>query len=208
MSHRRLNYFIRNNIVYRRDPITDEPTESYEWGDFYEYGTHECYNLFQSKAKINSNKSFAWHVMVLKYLNPQLELEDLKNLCYYIADKRNNFCTFDLYEHFIDRLVVDVYNKDLNLAPSNRARKVIFKDSCGLTMHQKLSIVGSLIGRNKRVTPETIYDAMLYINDSGKKITFNGIADILSCSIRTVHRNVNDTLKAEKDILNTQNEKV
>jgi hypothetical protein len=60
MSHRRLNYFIRNNIVYRRDPITDEPTESYEWGDFYEYGTHECYNLFQSKAKINSNKSFAW----------------------------------------------------------------------------------------------------------------------------------------------------
>ena len=73
---RRLEYLTKNRIIFRRDPITDVPTERYDWGDYYENGTYECYSLFQSKAKINSNKSFAWHIMVLIYLNHQLSLND------------------------------------------------------------------------------------------------------------------------------------
>jgi len=208
MSRRRLDYFVKNRIVYRQDPINDIPTEKYEWGDYYENGTHECYSLFQTRAKINSNKSFAWHIMVLYYLNPQLEYNDLKNLCKYISDKRNNFVTFDIYEAFTNKLVSDLYNNGLNKPPKNKARKVIFKDMCGLTMQEKLSIVGSLIGRNKRITPETIYDAMVFINDSGKKITISGIANMLGCTIRTIHRNMNDSLKKEKTVLNDEYEKV
>jgi predicted transcriptional regulator len=79
---------------------------------------------------------------------------------------------------------------------------------CGLTMQEKLSIVGSLIGRNKRITPETIYDAMVFINDSGKKITISGIANMLGCTTRTIHRNMNDSLKKEKTVLNNEYEKV
>jgi len=208
MSRRRLDYFVKNRIVYRQDPINDIPTEKYEWGDYYENGTHECYSLFQTRAKINSNKSFAWHIMVLYYLNPQLEYNDLKNLCKYMSDKRNNFVTFDIYEAFTNKLVSDLYNNGLNKPPKNKARKVIFKDMCGLTMQEKLSIVGSLIGRNKRITPETIYDAMVFINDSGKKITISGIANMLGCTIRTIHRNMNDSLKKEKTVLNDEYEKV
>ena len=208
MSRRRLDYFVKNRIVYRQDPINDIPTEKYEWGDYYENGTYECYSLFQTRAKINSNKSFAWHIMVLYYLNPQLEYNDLKNLCKYISDKRNNFVTFDIYEAFTDKLVSDLYNNGLNKPPKNKARKVIFKDMCGLTMQEKLSIVGSLIGRNKRITPETIYDAMVFINDSGKKITISGIANMLGCTIRTIHRNMNDSLKNEKAVLNDEYEKI
>ena len=208
MSRRRLDYFVKNRIVYRQDPINDIPTEKYEWGDYYENGTYECNSLFQTRAKINSNKSFAWHIMVLYYLNPQLEYNDLKNLCKYISDKRNNFVTFDIYEAFTDKLVSDLYNNGLNKPPKNKARKVIFKDMCGLTMQEKLSIVGSLIGRNKRITPETIYDAMVFINDSGKKITISGIANMLGCTIRTIHRNMNDSLKKEKTVLNDEYEKV
>lgn len=208
MSHRRLEYFVKNKIVYRQDPVNDLPTEQYKWGDYYKDGTYECYSLFQSKAKINSNKSFAWHIMVLYYLNPQLQCNDLKNLAYYIADKRNNFVTFDLYETFINKLVNDLCENGLDEPPKNRARKVIFKDTCGLTMNEKLSIVGSLIGRNKRITPETIYDAMLFINDSGKKITISGIAKTLGCAVRTIHRNMNDSLKNEKAVLNDEYEKI
>jgi hypothetical protein len=208
MSRRRLDYFVKNRIVYRQDPINDIPTEKYEWGDYYENGTYECYSLFQTRAKINSNKSFAWHIMVLYYLNPQLEYNDLKNLCKYMSDKRNNFVTFDIYEAFTNKLVSDLYNNGLNKPPKNKARKVIFKDMCGLTMQEKLSIVGSLIGRNKRITPETIYDAMVFINDSGKKITISGIANMLGCTIRTIHRNMNDSLKKEKTVLNDEYEKV
>ena len=34
-------------IIYRRHPIKDVPTMSFEWGDFYETGTYECYELFR-----------------------------------------------------------------------------------------------------------------------------------------------------------------
>jgi hypothetical protein len=208
VSHRRLEYFVKNKIVYRQDPVNDLPTERYVWGDYYEDGTYECYSLFQSKAKINSNKSFAWHIMVLYYLNPSIDHNQLKSLANYIADKRNNFITFDIYESFLNKLVDDLYNNGIDEPPKNRTRKVIFKDTCGLTMNEKLSIVGSLIGRNKRVTPETIYDAMLFINDSGKKITINGIANMLGCAVRTIHRNINDSLKNEKAVLNNEYEKI
>lgn len=203
---RRLEYFTKNRIIFRRDPITDVPTERYDWGDYYADGTYECYSLFQSKAKINSNKSFAWHIMVLIYLNPQLSLKEVENLANYIADKRNGFVTFDIFDKFIKAIVLDLYDKDD--PPRNRARKVIFKDTCGLTTQEKLSIVGSLIGRGKTITPELIYDAMLHVNDNGEKITFSKLAKILNCSTRTIHRNINDELKTEKDILNQGHEKV
>ena len=50
MSHRNLEYLHRNRIVYRAYPENDKPTESYWWGNYYEDGTHECYELFKSKA--------------------------------------------------------------------------------------------------------------------------------------------------------------
>ena len=45
-----MSYLNKNRIIYRRGPINDKPTETYEWGSFYEAGTHECYELFRSKA--------------------------------------------------------------------------------------------------------------------------------------------------------------
>ena len=57
MSQRNLTYFNNNRIVYRRFPITDKPTIENEYYLYYEDGTHECYTLFASKAKINTYKS-------------------------------------------------------------------------------------------------------------------------------------------------------
>ena len=65
MSHRNTKYLDNKRIVYRRNPITDVPTISFDWGNFYEEGTYECYELFRSKAKITTYKSLKWHVLVL-----------------------------------------------------------------------------------------------------------------------------------------------
>jgi hypothetical protein len=36
--NRRLDFFNKHRIIYRRDPINDTPTEVYDWGSYYENG--------------------------------------------------------------------------------------------------------------------------------------------------------------------------
>ncbi len=45
---------------------------------------------------------------------------------------------------------------------------------------------------------------MLDINDLSKKITITSIAKSLKCSTRTIHRNMSNELKKEKELLNQQ----
>ena len=86
MSHipRNLEYLNRRHIVYRRDPINDRPSMKHKDYNFYEDGTYECYQLFRSKAKITTYKSLKWHMLVLWYLNPQLDPDDFTNLCEFV----------------------------------------------------------------------------------------------------------------------------
>ena len=45
---------------------------------------------------------------------------------------------------------------------------------------------------------------MLDINDSGAEITIQYLADLLSCSKRTIYRNISNQLKNEIKILNEE----
>lgn len=200
---RNTKYLNIHRIIYRRNPITDKPTEKFKWGWYYENGTHQCYTLFASRAKINTYKSLKWHLYVLWYLNPQLDQEGFNGLARYICNKQNGFVTFKVSEQLLQSMVYDVSLMDLEKPPPNKLRKVIFKDNTGLNMRQKLSIVGKLVGRSK-ISENEIYDAMLLINDSKIKITVARIADALKCSTRTIYRNMSNELKKEKELLNQQ----
>jgi len=205
MSHERnLKYFITRSIVYRRDPVNDTPTQVYDWGSYYENGTFECYSLFRSKAKITTYKSLKWHLLVLWYLNPNLNKNKFENLSKYICEKCNNFVTFDIDERVLLNIVKEVEACDLDRPPKNKLRKIIFNDHSLLTPTEKMSIVGSMIGKSKKINKDDIYQCMIDINDSGNKITISKIADILKCSSRTIHRAMCDSLKREKEILNNQ----
>ena len=94
MSHdRNLKYLNDNRIVYRRLPINDIPDQVNEVYAYYMNGTHECYELFRSKAKITTYKSLKWHLLVLWYLNPQLDQDDFMGLAEYICHKPNGTVT-------------------------------------------------------------------------------------------------------------------
>ena len=93
---------------------------------------------------------------------------------------------------------------DLEVPPKNKMRKIIFKEFSGLTPEQKMSIVGQLVGKTKKVHQDDIYECMLDLHDMGKKITISKIADLLKCSTRTVHRNIGNELKKEKELLNQE----
>ena len=204
MSHeRKLDYLNKLRIIYRRNPISDKPTATFKWGDYYEDGTHECYTLFSSKAKITTYKSLKWHLLVLWYLNDHLDQDAFDDLASYICDKENGFVTFFVSPQLLENIIYDVSIQDLERPPKNKLRKIIFKDNSGLTTKEKLQVVGRMIGKRKLSETE-IYDAMLFLHDEHERITIIKLAESLGCSTRTVHRNMSVELKKEKELLNKE----
>ena len=206
MSHeeRNLEFLNRRRIVYRRMPITDKPTvEATHW-DHYVEGTYECYELFRSKAKITTYKSLKWHLLVLWYLNPQLDQDNFMQIAEIIANKQHGFTSFEIHPELLRKMVYEVSMLDLDEPPKNRLRKVIFKYGNPLSKEEKLRIVGTLIGRSKKVHSDDIYDAMLSIHDNDVTITIARLAKILFVSTRTIHRNMCEELRKEKELLNKQ----
>ena len=205
MSHdRNLKYLNDNRIVYRRHPINDIPDIDNEVYMFYLNGTHECYELFRSKAKITTYKSLKWHLLVLWYLNPKLDQDMFIKLAEIICHKSNNFISFAIHDELLRKIVYEVSMLDLDEPPKNKLRKVIFKPNTLISKEEKLRIVGELIGRSKRIHADDIYQCMIDVNDMGKKITIGRIAGLLDCSSRTIHRNMCEQLKREKELLNKQ----
>ena len=204
---RNLKYFNDNRIVYRRDPITDKPDQENECYMFYLNGTYECYHLFTSKAKITTFKSLKWHLLVLWYLNPKLDQDQFMVIAEILAYKPNGFTSFSIHADLLRKIVYEVSMLDLEEPPKNRLRKVIFKYGNKLSKEEKLRVVGELIGRSKKFHGGDIYDVMLMLNHGGWNITIARLARGLNCSIRTVHRNMTEELKREKELLNKENEK-
>jgi len=205
MSHERnLKYLNDHRIVYRRKPITDIPDQENEVYMFYLNGTHECYELFRSSAKITTYKSLKWHLLVLWYLNPKLDQDDFMKLAEVICYKPNGFISFNIHAELLRKIVYEVSMLDLEEPPKNKLRKVIFKPDNRMSKEEKLRVVGELIGRSKRIHSDDIYECMLDLNDMGKKITISRIAGLLDCSVRTIHRNMCEELKREKELLNQQ----
>ena len=201
---RRFKYLWNKQVIYRRYPITDIPDEETDHYMFYKSGTYQCYDLFRSKAKITTWKSFYWHMMVLWHLNPEWEDADAMEIATYLAYKPNGFTTFNMNKWNIARLVYEVSVLDLDTPPQNKLRKIIFKPNCGLDKTEKLKIVGKLIGRLRGVQKEDLYETMLLINENEQKITIAKLANSLGVTPRTIYRHMCDELKKEKEILNEE----
>jgi len=204
MSQRNLIYLNNKRIVYRRLPINDKPSIETEDFMFFEDGTHECYELFRSSAKITTYKSLKWHLLVLWYLNPSLNPDDFRDLAEYIVHKPNGFVSFNVSERSLDRVIIEVSMSDLDRPPKNKLRKVVFKPFTGLTKEQKLSIVGQLIGVTNKIQPDDIYAVMVDMHDNKQKITIRKLSELLNVSSRTIHRHMCEDLKKEKQLLNQQ----
>ena len=197
-------------VIYYRNPITDIPTESTDLYDYYAEGTYQCYSLFRSKAKITTYKSLKWHFLVLYYLNydgiegDEVSLEDdMRSVFNFIANKDNGFVTFFMKQKVLNNMIKEVFGAG-DTPPKNRIRKVIFKPYTLLTLSEKLSIVGKLIGRSKMITRDMIYDAMMDINEMKEIITYKKLAEYFKCSTRTIYRNIGRQLKLEKELLNKE----
>lgn len=199
---RNIKYLHLHKIIYRSYPTTDIPTNTYDWGWHYENGTAQCYTLFNTDFLINSLKSLVWHLCVIKYLNNKLDESKFVLISKFISKKSNGFVTFTIDEEKLESIINNIILNDPTIPPKNKLRKIIFRPLCGLTKEQKQKIVGSMVGRKVRISNEDIYDCMLQINNDNEVITIVEIASLLSCSKRTIIRNMGDDLRKEKDLLN------
>ena len=199
-----MDYLHRNKIIYKRQPVSDQPTAVYPWGWYYENGTHEYYALFHSKSQITTYKSLKWHLYVLLHLNPDMEKDEFIELTNFITNRDNGFISFTINPNDLSDIIEKVLMYDIERPPKNRLRKVIFKDGTGLSVSDKLKITGQLIGRNKNASESDIYEIMLYLHDKGEKITVKKISEALKVTTRTIYRNLSDELKKEKDQLNEE----
>ena len=203
-QNRNLKWLNNRRVIYRCNPVTDIPDVETDLYMFYEQGTYQCYTLFASKAKITTYKSLKWHFLVLYYLNDSLSPSSITYIFRFIADKNNGFVTFFISNKALEDMIQDVL-KTGGDPPKNKLRKVIFKPAAWpLSLSEKLSIVGKLIGRSSRIDSEAIYQCMLDLNEWGKKITWGRVAGLLNCSTRTIYRNLCGDLKREKQILNEE----
>ena len=201
---RNLKWLNDRRVIYRHDGV-DEPDIETKQYKYYEDGTYSCYHLFNTKAKITTYKSLKWHLLVLFYLNQDNNYSlspFFEHLARFIAKKDNGFVTFFISEKALNDMIIDIYQNG-GEPPKNKLRKVIFKPYNMLTLSEKLSIVGKLIGRQS-IDKEMIYETMLDLNYYNKKITISRIASMMDCSARTVYRHMCDDLKMEKQRLNEE----
>ena len=56
----------------------------------------------------------------------------------------------------------------------------------------------------KKVSEDDIYQCMLDLNHEKEKITISKLAKLLGCTTRTIHRNMGNQLKTEKQLLNNE----
>jgi hypothetical protein len=200
---RNMKWLNDRRIIYRHDGI-DQPDIETKQYKYHANGTYSCYHLFNTKAKITTYKSLKWHLLVLFYLNEDNEYSSspfFEHLARFIAKKDNGFVTFFISEKALNDMIIDVYQNG-GEAPKNKLRKVIFKPYNMLTLSEKLSIVGKLIGRLK-LCKETIYQAMVDISEH-RKITMRWLAEVLGVSQRTVYRHMCDELKIAKKEMNEE----
>jgi len=208
MSQRNLTYLNNKRMIYRRHPVSDKPDIETKEFMYYKDGTHQCYELFRSSAKITTYRSLKWHLLVLWYLNPNLTPDDFTALAEYIVHKPNGFVSFNVSERLLDKVVYEVSMSDLDRPPKNKLRKVIFKPFTGLTKEQKLSIVGQLIGQSPRICSDDVYACMIDMHDNKQKITIRKLSELLDVSSRTVYRVMCDDLRREKELLNIELKKI
>tara|TARA_R100000426_G_scaffold81574_1_gene59590 strand:- start:424 stop:831 length:408 start_codon:yes stop_codon:yes gene_type:complete len=127
---------------------------------------------------------------------------DFVTVARFIANKDNGFVTFFISNKALEDMIGDVLMTGGD-PPKNKLRKVIFKPYNMLTLSEKLSIVGKLIGRSS-IDKETIYQAMIDIHYDQQKITVRWLAEVLGVSQRTVYRHMCDDLKRAKQEMNEE----
>ncbi len=202
----RLKRLHQMKIVLCKMPDEKELYIEYDWGRHYPDKVYGYINLFAYDYKIFTYDQLAYTLRAIRLMNPNITESKYSEVIDIITDPTNHFILFKPNANKLKKFLEDSESWDLeDLKVKTRPRKVIFNFNCVLDTREKLSIVGKLCGSGKRVTEEGIYESMVVLHyDYAEKITIQKLAKMLECTIRTIHRNMSDELRKEKELLNLE----
>ena len=171
----------------------------FEGADYKVYEEKIPYiKLFRGELKFHSRQKLRVISVSLMFLNPSISLERLKYFIDIIVENHFIHGFTDNSKSEIAEWAFELYHSGGAYNPGRR-RRLVFNPNSTLSLKEKQAIVGTLSSRGRKYDEEKIYLAVEELMDVEALITLKILSQKLSCSVRTLSRNLSDDIKGVID---------
>ena len=138
--------------------------------------------LFTYSYKITTYSQLVYHLACIRFLNPDINEFLFQKVAESLLTEKMDIDSVD-----IEGLYWNVAYK-----PKGKTRKFFFR--AGLSHTEKMLIVNNRYTR-RRINQDDIYEAIIELDASGKKISYRSIGAYLKVSHTTIQNNITNELK-------------
>ena len=152
------------------------------------------FNIEYVTSKISSFEQLRWYAEVFFYLNPDIDLKIFKGLFQALSTTDFGKTVRSYGRVRTGSMIEDVYKK--RLTPwCRRKRRIIFNPEKIISASEKKSIAALLSKRGVVFTTKDINSAIEYFKTFNILITSKKISEHINCSLTTVNRLLNKSIK-------------
>lgn len=163
--------------------------------DFLFYDKPTCYyNLKNIDSKVSSFEQLTYYAEVFFYLNPDIDFKIFLGLFLSIANTDFSKTIRTYSKGRVKHMCEHVYN-ERKIPHCSQWRRIIFNPSKIIRNDEKMSIAGEIFKRHLSITSLDVEKAVAQLKMANIEIKASRISDILSCSQKTVQRNMTTDIK-------------
>lgn len=163
--------------------------------DFLFYDAPTCYyNLKTIESKVSSFEQLTYYAEVFFYLNPDVNFKTFFGLFSAIANTDFGKTIRTYSKGRVKHMCENVF-KNKKVPHCNQWRRIIFNPDKIIRNDEKMSIAGEIFKRHLSITPLDVEKAVFQLKLANIDINASRISQILSCSQKTVQRNMTATIK-------------
>lgn len=159
------------------------------------------YHLYRTKRKINSFAELEYIAEKFIYLNPDFDLQTMKQLFYKLSERESGHVIRTYTQRRVEAMV-DIVHERKKVPYTGKLRKIIFNPSKMLTKEQKMRIVGQVIGSKPNVEEEDIVYVIDELHMNKEVITIAKIAEMCDSSRYIIKKSLTPKILKEIDRLN------
>ena len=168
---------------------------NFEGYDFLFYDSPVCfYNLTNITSKVSSFEQLTYYAEVFFYLNPDVDFKIFYGLFQTLGDREWKKTIRTYSKARILAMCKEVF-ENRKQPYCSQWRRIIFNPDKMIRNDEKMSICGELFKKQLTYTVEDVEKAVLQLKLANTLINDSNIADILSCSQKTIQRNMTSAIR-------------